>query len=69
VKWYNPRAGGALRDGSVKAFSGAGKHSIGEPPAEKSKDWVALVRGGGAWYFNRNADPPAFKEKAGGKGR
>jgi len=60
VRWYNPRTGGALRDGSVKAFSGAGKHAIGEPPAGKAKDWVALVTGAGAWEFSRDAAGPSF---------
>ena len=44
VRWYNPRTGGALRQGSVSTVRGAGAVSLGRPPAETSKDWVALVR-------------------------
>jgi len=44
VKWFNPRAGGALRDGSVKSVKGGGSVSLGQPPADFTQDWVALVR-------------------------
>ncbi len=44
VKWYNPRTGGALATGSVKSVRGGGKVSIGNPPAEKGQDWVALIK-------------------------
>ena len=43
VKWYDPRRGGRLQDGTVGALNGPGSRSIGEAPAEKSKDWAALV--------------------------
>jgi len=43
VKWYDPRRGGALKDGTVRAIEGPGSHSIGNAPGEKSKDWVVLV--------------------------
>jgi len=46
VKWYNPRSGGRLREGTVGVLNGPGSRSIGEPPAEKSKDWAVLVRRG-----------------------
>lgn len=44
VKWYNPRSGGALRDGTVKTVKGPGVVAIGAPPEDASKDWVALIR-------------------------
>jgi len=44
VKWYNPRQGGALEDGSVKTVSGPGAKSLGQPPADPKKDWVVLVK-------------------------
>jgi len=44
VQWYNPRTGGPLQNGTVVDLSGSGSRSIGEPPSEKSQDWVALVR-------------------------
>jgi hypothetical protein len=44
VGWYNPRTGGQLiRAGTV---AGPGVVSLGEPPSEKSQDWVVLLRGG-----------------------
>ncbi len=44
VKWYNPRQGGELQDGSVKEVSGGGKVDLGRPPADENEDWVILVR-------------------------
>jgi hypothetical protein len=45
ISWYNPRAGGLLRDGSVHTITGPGKKSLGMPPEAPSEDWVVLVRG------------------------
>ena len=44
VKWFNPRAGGALQDGSVKSVSGGGKAALGTPPADASEDWLMVIR-------------------------
>lgn len=44
VKWYNPRAGGALRDGTVRFIQGGGSRSLGEAPVDVSKDWAVLIR-------------------------
>ena len=44
VQWYNPRTGGELQDGTVTSINGPGTQSIGMPPADTDKDWVALVR-------------------------
>ncbi|WP_218597726.1 DUF5060 domain-containing protein [Polaribacter sp. NJDZ03] len=43
VKWYNPRTGGELVNGSIKRITGGGEKSIGLPP-NKDKDWVALIK-------------------------
>jgi hypothetical protein len=43
VKWYNPRAGGALQNGSIGQINGSGYQSIGNPPSDFSQDWVCLV--------------------------
>jgi hypothetical protein len=43
VKWFNPRTGGKLEDGTVKTLTGGGKVSIGFPPVNDGKDWVAVV--------------------------
>jgi hypothetical protein len=44
VKWYNPRTGGKLLDGSVKTIHGPGKAAIGTPPTDTDKDWVVLIQ-------------------------
>jgi hypothetical protein len=44
VRWYNPRAGGALQDGSVPKLTGPGARALGRPPADPDQDWVALLR-------------------------
>jgi hypothetical protein len=44
VEWFNPRLGGSLRSGLINEVSGPGEASIGRPPEEPEKDWVALVR-------------------------
>jgi Secretion system C-terminal sorting domain/Putative collagen-binding domain of a collagenase len=43
IKWFNPRKGGALQNGTKTNISGTGKLNIGEPPTEKTDDWTALV--------------------------
>jgi len=44
VQWYNPRIGGPLQTGTVTKITGPGPASIGSPPAETDKDWVALIK-------------------------
>lgn len=44
VRWYDPRAGGELREGSVTSVQGPGVKPLGNPPAERNKDWVVLVK-------------------------
>lgn len=44
VQWYDPRHGGDLKQGSVTEISGSGLKSIGNPPSESNRDWVALVK-------------------------
>jgi hypothetical protein len=44
VSWFNPRVGGALRDGSVKSVEGGGKVSLGNSPGDPGEDWLVLVR-------------------------
>lgn len=43
VKWYNPRTGGSLQNGSITTLKGGSKVSIGNPPSETTKDWVAYI--------------------------
>jgi hypothetical protein len=44
VRWYNPRAGGALQTGTAAAVSGPGAVSLGQPPSDPSADWAVLVK-------------------------
>jgi len=44
VKWYNPRAGGPLADGSVTTLAGPGWKSIGYPPSDRDRDWAVLIK-------------------------
>lgn len=44
VKWFNPRIGGELVDGTVSGIQGKGFQSLGSPPAETDKDWVAVIQ-------------------------
>jgi len=44
VLWFNPRAGGKLRAGSQATVRGGASVSIGRPPADADKDWLAVIR-------------------------
>jgi hypothetical protein len=44
VKWFNPREGGALQEGSVQELIGRANHKLGNPPADPLKDWVVVVQ-------------------------
>ena len=43
IKWYDPRNGGKLQNGSITTITGSGKKNIGQSPGEYSKDWVVLI--------------------------
>ncbi|MES2289205.1 MAG: DUF5060 domain-containing protein [Pseudomonadota bacterium] len=47
VKWYNPRTGGELTNGSVRSLQGGGARALGNPPKEAGSDWAVLVRKAG----------------------
>jgi hypothetical protein len=44
VKWFNPRTGGELVDGSVKTAQAGKRVRLGLPPADEKEDWVILLR-------------------------
>jgi Domain of unknown function (DUF5060)/Cna protein B-type domain len=50
VKWFDPRAGGALQDGTVTTITGGGKRALGNPPKDTNMDWAVLVK-------NKTYDP------------
>lgn len=44
VRWFNPRAGGALQKGAVATIAGGAKADLGPPPSGPTEDWLAVVR-------------------------
>ena len=44
VKWFNPREGGEMQDGTIASVQGKGFVSVGNPPADLVKDWVVVLR-------------------------
>ncbi len=44
LRWFNPRSGGELLEGSVKSVSGPGPHALGLPPSDTGLDWVVVVQ-------------------------
>ena len=43
VKWFDPRNGGALQNGSVTSVTGGGNRAIGNAPNNTNQDWAVLV--------------------------
>ena len=43
VKWFDPRNGGALSNGSTTSVAGGSSVSLGSPPNNPGADWVILV--------------------------
>ena len=43
VRWFDPRAGGALQTGSVATVRGGGAAALGTPPGNATDDWVVIV--------------------------
>lgn len=44
VKWFNPREGGEMQDGSKTQVKGPGNVKLENPPAGKQGDWVAIIQ-------------------------
>lgn len=44
LQWFNPATGGKLISGKVTNLNGGENVSLGMPPQETEKDWVALIR-------------------------
>ena len=44
VRWFDPRNGGALQDGSVLTVTGGSVVALGNALTDNTSDWVALVR-------------------------
>jgi hypothetical protein len=43
VRWFDPRNGGALQNGTVTQVSGGGTVSLGQAPNSVNQDWAILV--------------------------
>ncbi|MEX2428813.1 MAG: DUF5060 domain-containing protein [Bacteroidales bacterium] len=43
IKWYNPRTGGALQNGTKKRIRGSGSQNIGRAPSTPTDDWAVIV--------------------------
>jgi len=43
VRWFDPRKGGALQEGSVKMVRGGGPVALGDAPSDVDLDWAVLV--------------------------
>lgn len=44
VKWYNPRTGGSLKNGSLNIVKGGEWRNIGAPPEAQNKDWAVVIK-------------------------
>ncbi len=44
VDWFDPKAGGSLRQAKVTKTSGFGKQKLITPDSPKQQDWVGLIR-------------------------
>ena len=44
VKWFDPRNGGSLLDGTIKTISGGGNRNLGSAPYNTNSDWAVLVK-------------------------
>jgi len=53
VRWFDPRNGGGLVNGTLNTISGPGQKDIGNPPNALDQDWVAWVT------LNPDDCPPA----------
>ena len=44
VKWFNPRSGGELVNGSVLSVAAGKTAALGNPPSDEAEDWLIVVR-------------------------
>jgi hypothetical protein len=44
IRWFNPRSGGDLQEGSVANAQSSGALNLGQPPSDPKKDWAVLVK-------------------------
>jgi len=44
VKWFDPRNGGKMQNGTVKKIRGGRVENFGVAPSEPKQDWVVLLK-------------------------
>lgn len=44
IKWFNPRKGGTLENGSIKSINGGDWVKIGTAPSDTDEDWTILIK-------------------------
>ena len=49
LRWFNPRSGGPLSVGSVTSVAGGASASTGPPPADVTRDWLAVIQPNGVF--------------------
>ncbi|MBK1825466.1 DUF5060 domain-containing protein [Haloferula rosea] len=64
VRWYDPRNGGVLQQGSVVSVNGGGAVSLGTAPSANTSDWVVLVSNGAGGGNTLNGEMPGLEEDA-----
>ena len=43
VRWFNPREGGSVQQGSLPTVRGGPATNVGRPPADSRQDWVVIL--------------------------
>lgn len=59
VKWYDPRNGGSLQNGSIQTISGGGSRSLGNAPNNTTSDWTVLITSSGTTPTPTPTPPPS----------
>ncbi|RED47781.1 DUF5060 domain-containing protein [Seonamhaeicola aphaedonensis] len=44
IKWFDPRNGGSLQEGSNTSVIATGNAELGAPPSSPEKDWIILIQ-------------------------
>ena len=44
VRWFNPREGGELKQGSIGSVIGGLEVALGTPPSDPTEDWLVVVQ-------------------------
>ncbi len=62
VRWYDPRFGGDLQEGTVRTVAGGALRALGRAPREATNDWAVLVRRQPGSAPGPAASDPAFSQ-------